>query len=320
MHSRVVYLHFQCVYRTVPFLIRWILHVLSRHLVLCKWEVCLVRRRMLRDSKCVGKTHPSRYWESICNCSTASYVLPLHIIMFWVAKRRRTNSSIEQWTLCCDEKTWFSLFCKFYHFHFNDFSFFVYFVVHRIGFKHLVYIGCRSIDPYERFIAKKFNVHLYGMRVSRVYWSDEIEMHNLWNIEYAVVLRLPWNRWNTWCDEQELVASGTYIYSYCISSLDCVWDENMRALALVWWKTVVEMQTKTWWHPFVEIYFWFIAFSLTQPLSLFSFPLPGALERFSADIAPLRRKWTNSAFRKLSRWQWETLIPNATESTISALT
>lgn len=37
---------------------------------------------------------------------------------------------------------------------------------HRISLKNLVYIGLRSIDPYERLIAKKFNMNLYGMRVS----------------------------------------------------------------------------------------------------------------------------------------------------------
>lgn len=39
--------------------------------------------------------------------------------------------------------------------------------MNRICLKNLVYIGSRSIDPYERLVAKKLNIHLYGMRVSR---------------------------------------------------------------------------------------------------------------------------------------------------------
>lgn len=41
-----------------------------------------------------------------------------------------------------------------------------FFYLFRLSLKNLVYIGLRSVDPYERLIAKKFNVHLYGMKVS----------------------------------------------------------------------------------------------------------------------------------------------------------
>lgn len=44
----------------------------------------------------------------------------------------------------------------------------------RISLKNLVYIGAHSIDPYERLIADKFNIHLYGMRVSISLMNYEI--------------------------------------------------------------------------------------------------------------------------------------------------
>lgn len=50
----------------------------------------------------------------------------------------------------------------------NTIIFLVFFslICHRIPAKNIAYIGLRSVDPYERLIAEKVGVHLYGMRVS----------------------------------------------------------------------------------------------------------------------------------------------------------
>lgn len=62
----------------------------------------------------------------------------------------------------------------------NDFYDFFrfFFFLNRVSLKNLVYIGLRSIDPYERLIAKKFNIHLYGMRVSMSFY-EIVEFHCL---------------------------------------------------------------------------------------------------------------------------------------------
>lgn len=54
--------------------------------------------------------------------------------------------------------------------------------LNRVSLKNLVYIGLRSIDPYERLIAKKFNIHLYGMRVS-MNFHEIVEFHCLSQID-----------------------------------------------------------------------------------------------------------------------------------------
>lgn len=43
---------------------------------------------------------------------------------------------------------------------------FVLFNFFRLSLKDIVYIGLRSIDPLEKLIMNKFNVHAYGMEVS----------------------------------------------------------------------------------------------------------------------------------------------------------
>lgn len=38
--------------------------------------------------------------------------------------------------------------------------------LNRLSLRNLAYIGLRSVDPMERLIADKFNVKMFGMRVS----------------------------------------------------------------------------------------------------------------------------------------------------------